>query len=97
MQLPLQNGSCHGISAARELLWFKARSCVCVCVCVSHSGHEYQEALEVAVKGQELLRRMRVPKKDPAWGMFEELTSAIKEAAGNAAAAAGAAGIKPGF
>lgn len=60
----------------------------------ARSGHQYEAALETAVKGQELLRRLRVPKRDEHWASFAELVDAIKEAAGSAAAAAGAAGIK---
>lgn len=58
------------------------------------SGHQYQEALDIAMKGQALLRKLRVPRKDDSWAAFDDLLSAIHEAMGYAAAAAGAAGIK---
>ncbi|GFH22266.1 TPR_REGION domain-containing protein [Haematococcus lacustris] len=59
-----------------------------------YSGHQYEEALEAIVRGQSLMRRMRVPKADPHWAGFEELAGAVKDAMGQEAAALGEAGIK---
>ncbi|GFH26459.1 TPR_REGION domain-containing protein, partial [Haematococcus lacustris] len=59
-----------------------------------YSGHQYEEALEAIVRGQSLMRRMRVPRADPHWAGFEELAAAVKDAMGQEAAALGEAGIK---
>jgi hypothetical protein len=61
----------------------------------TRSGHQYNEALEVVGRGTALLRKLGLPRKHDAWASFEELAEAIREALGHAAAAAGAAGIKP--
>lgn len=60
------------------------------------SGHHYEEAIEAAIKGETLLRQLRLSKKHELWAAFEELSNLAKEAAGQQAAALGQAGVKGG-